>query len=116
MNITIDQTLHDNSRKIDLGITFLHSQMTNVINKQNDSSECGSLNNVMDKYKQNIEAIKDATKIILKEQKDMEVLIQKTEQQQQQMQTELENIVKRNNINPMVWNCKQIKEANDENS
>lgn len=114
MNITVDEKLLDNSRKIDSGIKFLCNQVSNVINKHNVSNEIGSKNNVMEKYKQNIAIIKDSMKCVLKEQKETEALFQKLELQQKQTQTDLEEIIKRNNINSRVWNCKLKKENTEE--
>lgn len=114
MKVTVDEKLLDNSRKIDSGINFLCNQVSNVINKHKDNKEIGSMNNVMEKYKQNIAIIKDSMKCVIKEQKETEVLFQKFELQQKQTQTDLEEIVKRYNVNSRVWNCELKKENNDE--
>lgn len=105
MNIELSSELLEKSKQIEIGIKYLQNQFANVISNYTAQNE--DAQKLSQKHAADLVAISSALKQILKEQKEMQMFLNKTDQQLTATVHELETIIEANDIDPKVWNCKR---------
>lgn len=97
MNVEISEKLIQNSQKIDTGIRKLQGRLSDVIDRYTEKN--ANPNDVIQKYKDELAAIKAELREYLRQQKEFDRSVQSADKEISMMTSDLKNMMLQNNIN-----------------
>lgn len=97
MNVEISEKVIQNSQKIDIGIRKLQSRLTDVIDRYTEKN--ANPKDVIQMYKDELAALKNDLRNILRQQKDFNRTVQSADKEITMVANDLEKMMLKHNIN-----------------
>lgn len=97
MNVEISEKVIENSQKLDVGIRKLQNRLTDVIDRCTEKN--ADPKDVIQKYKDELAAIKNDLRNILRKQKEFDRTVQNADKEIAVMTNHFQKLMRQNNIN-----------------